>query len=162
MNIWLLLAVTLLIIVVNAIVVRTTLRRFIQPEVWDGSFDVVLDNEDRIPLSFRRHRLDVDIPKGRKIKKIVLKGVEIGCVPIVCLSSAGDVSAQFVTSTFNFSDQRRADIEYQVVNPIKLPPLVGLAVYSNQRIAGGEQRSTPGLFWPKHDIGLWYDRPGAN
>ena len=165
MSICLLLTVALLIVVANAIVVRAVIRRFVDPEVWDGKLELVLDNGNNIPLSFQISppNVNIDIPKGRRIEKIILKDVKVGCVPIVCLSSCeGDISAQFVIRNFSLSNQRRTDIEYQVTNPRKLPSLVGLAVCSNGRIAGGEQRSTPGLFWPRHDISLWYDRPGAN
>jgi hypothetical protein len=161
MDILLVLVAVLFVVVANAIVVRATFQHFVNPEVWDGRFDVVLDNGDVVLLAFQDDCFDVDIPKGRRMEKILLKDVKIGCVPIVRLTSQGDVSAQFVTKTFDCSHKRRTNIEYQVVNPKELPAIVGLSVCSNGRIAGGEQRATKGLFWPKHDIHLWYDRPGA-
>lgn len=155
----LLLAIIVMVIVVNPIIIRLTIRHIVNPEVWGGAFDIVLDDGSRIPGSFKKEYgiNGIDIPKGRLITKIVLKGAVKGFVPMISLHSCiGKFSTQLVSGLPLHDDQTRSDLEFQVINPTKLPKLVKFAVCSNQRIAGGEERATKGLFFPERDLNLWY------
>lgn len=150
--------VAIMVLVLNPLIIRLVLGRFISPEVWNGEFDIILDDGRVIECSFRNdYGIDgIDIPKGRVVEKIILKVTVPGFVPLILLT--GKLSTQLIAEYP--TNHGRNDLTYQIINPKKLPPMFSIDVFSNQRIIGGSSRSITGIFSsPNNGINIWYDKP---
>ena len=129
--------------------------------VWDGLFEVILDNGQVIAGSFKVYygMNGINIPKGHLIKFLIIKNVPNGFVPMVIFGENHGMSIRLITSIDDIlKTDGHNDLRYEVVNPQKVPDIFSFTVCSNQLIADGSWRSTKGLFWTKHDISIWQNK----
>lgn len=152
-----LIMLVILILVVNPAIIVNAITKNVQ-NVWNGEFEIILDNGQVIPGSFENDYVNgIDIPRGLRVKEIIIKQVTRGFIPMVITSKIKTTLESF--STFPENAQLK-DLCYEVTNPEVLPDLFVFMVASNQRIVHKEQ-SYRGLFFPKREILIWYNRPGA-
>ena len=149
-----------LIVVVNPFITGLAVAYLQNPNVWDGAFEISLDDGRTILGSFQKgYGIEgIDIPKGRRIKGLIIKRVPRGFVPMVLTTDK--VETRFITSLCDFpEDDRLVDLYFEVMCPETPPTLFSFTVASNQRIANGEERR--GIFFTKRSINIWFFRPGA-
>lgn len=151
-----------LIVGVNPFITWLIVERLRNPNVvWNGEFEIILDDDGIISGSFQnKYGVNgIDIPKGRRIKYIRIKSVPRGFVPMLFTT---ELETRLAMELIDFStDTRTTDLYFKVICPERLPELFSLAVASDRKIANGEERSVKGLFFPKHDINIWFSRPGV-